>query len=62
MKPYIQTIIAIVVGANTIFGKFFSRKLNIKIYFIIKNKNGAPKLGAPGYLDVQSIMQRRSTY
>ncbi len=49
MKPYIQTIITIVVGASTIFGKFFSRKLNTVVNFIMKKQNGAPNLGAPGY-------------
>jgi len=49
MKPYIQTIITIVVGASTIFGKFFSRKLNTGFILLCKEENGAPNLGAPGY-------------
>ena len=38
MKPYIQTIITIVVGAKTIFGKFFSKKFNMESNYIMKIK------------------------
>jgi len=35
MKPYMQITITIVVGANTIFGRFFSRKFSTVIYYIV---------------------------
>ena len=60
IKPYIQTIIAIVVGANTIFGKFFSKKLStVSLILLWIYKIRALKLSALSAL--KSLMLKETS-